>query len=259
MTHDKFERSSEKDKFEDFESDEAMVVWLDLLGTVGLSRAGLKARIDDLVAKIKEISATGPIFDDGTFVGTPNSALQYSVVGDAVLLAQKNRPQTDRAAQHGLLLRTLALSKYLFDTGVPHRGVVAIGHVYCLGDENAKIISGQAVIDAIKSERLIQSIGLFCHPSSAPFFKWNLGFGGKRKIRAISKKELGRVVSPLLYGVAGAFFGEDQLPSWKKFAEEFNPPTDKMGVLGHIKTSAKVWSTRRVVRRIDGLLKVSES
>lgn len=219
MTYDSFERSAAPDGFEDFNADDALVVWLDLLGTSNLSHEVLGARIKALIEKIKEVSATGPVFDDGAFIGTPNTALQYSVIGDAVAMTQKHRPDTPYASQLGLLVRTIQLSTFLFQQGIPHRAVVVRGSVKCIGDENAKIITGSAVVRAVHLEKRIKALGIFCHRDTKPFFEWYRNYS-KKKLDSLSMKSLGWYLSPFLPEIGAVLWGKElHFDAWKTYIE----------------------------------------
>ncbi len=53
-----------------------------------------------------EASSTGGVMNNGVLIGTPDSAIQYALVGDALILVEKDQPQTRAAARLCFLLQS---------------------------------------------------------------------------------------------------------------------------------------------------------
>jgi len=171
MTYDTYERSSADDKFEEFDADDIMVAWLDILGTRGLGHSSMVRRLDDLLQIAGQASSLGPLVGS-TLVGTPQWLFQYAVVGDALVMTQKYDPEVTHACQFGLMKGVLKVSKALFENGIPHRAAVTVGKVRCKIDNRAAIITGEAVLRAYFLESRIKTLGVYMDKSCDDFAGW---------------------------------------------------------------------------------------
>jgi hypothetical protein len=172
MVDDKYIRSAAADRFQSFESDDAMVVWLDLLGTKDLSHKGIVERVDLVMGAAGKKSSVGRLYEDGTIVGTPQWTFQYSLVGDALVMVQKDGAEVNNAHRLSLLRGAAEISSILFSHGVPHRAAVFIGSVKCSINDRAAIITGRAIVDAYILESNLKTLGIFLDISCLPFIEW---------------------------------------------------------------------------------------
>lgn len=160
-----FQRSTQASQFTDYSYDDATIAWIDILNVRNKKHAeitNVMRRVLDLAA---EATSTGPIFDDGVYVGTPNSAVQYAIVGDTVIMVEKYQPETRAAAKLALFYRASLFSKMLFAADLLHRGVIVDGPVDCFQKDHNTIVTGAGVIMAYAIESKINCSGLFIHDS----------------------------------------------------------------------------------------------
>lgn len=162
-----FQRSTQASKFTDYSYDDATIAWIDILNVRNKKHAEITAvmrRVLDLAA---EATSTGLIFEDDVYVGTPNSAVQYAIVGDTVVMVEKYQPETRDAAKLALFYRASLFSKMLFANDLLHRGVIVDGPVDCFKKDHNTIVTGAGVIMAYTIESKINCSGLFIHDSCA--------------------------------------------------------------------------------------------
>lgn len=162
-----FQRSTQASQFTDYSYDDATVAWIDILNVRSKPHSEITSimrRVLDLAA---EATSTGPIFDDGVYVGTPNSAVQYAIVGDTVIMVEKYQPETRAAAKLALIYRASLFSKMLFTNDLLHRGVIVDGPVDCFQKDHNTIITGAGIITAYNIESKINCSGVFINDSCA--------------------------------------------------------------------------------------------
>lgn len=101
-------------------------------------------------------------------VGTPQSAVQYVLVGDALLLVDKEQPETPAAATLAFIYRVSLVSRILNELGFVHRGVITRGAIYCDRIDDSSIITGAGVVRAAGLESALKSAGLFYDDTLTP-------------------------------------------------------------------------------------------
>lgn len=167
----RYERSTSPAPFDDYTLENGMVAWIDILGVRSASHQEIVSAVKKVLELAAEFSATGPIFDDGVFVGTPQSAMQFSLVGDALILVEKNLPATPAASKLALIWRVCRLSMRLFENGLLHRGVVTFGPIDCFKNEGVHVITGKGVVRAAALESTIKCSGLFFDEKCIPILE----------------------------------------------------------------------------------------
>lgn len=160
-----FQRSTETSQFLDYTYDDATIAWIDILNVRKKPHSEVTAIMRKVLDLAAEATSTGPIFEDGVYVGTPNSAVQYALVGDTVIMVEKYQPETRAAAKLAVLYRASLFSKMLFANDLLHRGVIVDGPVDCIQKDHNTIITGAGVITAYNIESNINCSGLFVHDS----------------------------------------------------------------------------------------------
>lgn len=68
-----FQRSTQASQFTDYSYDDATVAWIDILNVRNKPHAEVTATMRKVLDLAAEATSTGPIFEDGVYVGTPNS------------------------------------------------------------------------------------------------------------------------------------------------------------------------------------------
>ncbi len=121
--YDRYERSTAPAPFDVYALGDGMIAWIDILGVRSASHQQIVDAVKTVLALAAECSATGPIVG-GVMIGTPHSAMQFSLVGDALILVEKNQPNTPAAAKLALIWRVCELSAKMFEMGLLHRGAV---------------------------------------------------------------------------------------------------------------------------------------
>lgn len=169
--YDRYERSTEPAPFDDYSLEDGMIAWIDLLGVRSATHNEIVAAVKKVLELAAEFSSTGAIWEDGTMVGTPQSALQFSLVGDALILVEKNMPDTPAAPKLSLIWRICGLSEKLFENGLIHRGAVTFGQVDCFKVDGAHVITGKGVVRAVALESTIKGTGLFFDEKCIPIFQ----------------------------------------------------------------------------------------
>ena len=111
--YDKFQRSTEASVFKDYSYEDATIAWIDILNVSTKSHNEITKIMRKVLDIAAEATSTGPISTDGMYYGTPNSAVQYSIVGDTVVMVEKHLPTQRAAAKLALLYRASLLSKKL--------------------------------------------------------------------------------------------------------------------------------------------------
>jgi hypothetical protein len=169
-----FTRSHETPRFESFSRQDSFVCWIDILGVQGMNHQQIVSTIKRALLAASESSATGAIRTVGAsnypiLIGTPQAAVQYSIVGDALVLAEKEQPDTQGAATLGLIYRANLLSRFLFEEGFIHRGVITRGPVHCEKVDDANVITGKGVVDAFNLEKSLKVAGLFFDQNTLDF------------------------------------------------------------------------------------------
>lgn len=160
-SYSKFERSTDPVTFKTYDKSDAFVCWIDLLGVRGKPHADIVKAVKDVLDCATENTSTGAIWSDGTLVGTPNKRIQYSLVGDALILVKHDLPETPAAATLTFLDTVNLISSSLNEKGLLHRGVVTRGEVSCFKKDEATIITGAGVVKAANLESSLKCAGLF--------------------------------------------------------------------------------------------------
>lgn len=161
-----YTRSHEASRFETFERHDSFLCWIDLLGVQNMTHNQITTAIRRVLFSASESSATGGIISVNNnsynlLSGTPNSAMQFSLIGDALVLVEKDQPETPAAATLGFFDRINLLSRFLFEEGYLHRGVVTRGSVKCEKFEDSSVITGRGLVDAVQKEKTLKAAGLF--------------------------------------------------------------------------------------------------
>jgi hypothetical protein len=169
-----FTRSHESPKFETFDRTDSFVCWIDILGVQNMNHQEIVSTVKQALKSASESSATGGIQGVGpsnfpVLIGTPQSAMQYSIVGDAIVLAEKFQPDAPAAATLGLIYRASLLSRFLFEDGLIHRGVITRGAVHCEKFDDTSVITGRSIVDAYNLEKNLKISGLFFDEATLNF------------------------------------------------------------------------------------------
>jgi hypothetical protein len=126
--------------------------------------------VDQALHCAQEASSTGPLFS-GQLVGTPNSLIQFSLAGDALVLAEADMKPNRIAAKVAFFRTVNHLSLLLNTKGLLHRGVITTGDVKCLVFEGSSIITGKGVVYAAQLESSLKTAGLFYDESWVQFIQ----------------------------------------------------------------------------------------
>lgn len=161
LSYKKFIRSKEPHTFQEFEKPDVAICWIDLLGVSEFNHEQITLAVQAALESGVEGSCTGPIFEDGILVGNPNSATQFCLVGDALLVVEKDQPETPAAAKLSFFYRVNLLSRLLNERGLLHRGVITTGPIKCFRFEGSSLITGFGVLKAAGLERKLKVAGLF--------------------------------------------------------------------------------------------------
>lgn len=135
----------------------------------------IKSVVKNALEIAAECSSVGPIISLGghpqcdVLVGTPQSAAQYTLVGDALLMVEKDMPETPAAATLGFIDRVCLASRVLNELGYPHKGVITRGSVYCDRIDDTSVITGTGVVQAYQLESKLNTAGLFYDSTLDPF------------------------------------------------------------------------------------------
>lgn len=156
-----YNRSSAPGPFQTYSLTDCSICWIDLLGVRSLNHQQIISAVTTALNSASEASCTGPIDANGNLIGTPNSAIQFSLVGDALILTEKNRPNTIAASKLAFFYRVNILSRLLHERGFVHRGVITSGEVDCFEFEGSTVITGKGVVNAANLESNLKTAGLF--------------------------------------------------------------------------------------------------
>lgn len=179
--YDRFFRSGTSPSFDRFNRDDAFIAWIDLLGVRNMNHAQIISAVKQALEVAAECSSTGPILNLGgtppekVMVGTPQSAVQYVLVGDALLLVDKELPETPNAATLAFIYRVCFVSRILHELGYVHRGVITRGAVYCDRIDDSTILTGAGVVKAAGLEANLKVAGLFYDDTLTPFINQRAG------------------------------------------------------------------------------------
>ncbi len=175
LDYDHFFRSATSPSFDRFNRTEAFIAWIDLLGVRQMNHQQIITAVKQVLEAAAECSSTGPITNLGgpppakVLVGTPQSAVQYVLVGDALLLVDKEQPETPAAATLAFIYRASLVSRILNEHGYVHRGVITRGAIFCDRIDDSSIITGAGVVKAAGLESSLKSAGLFYDDTLSPF------------------------------------------------------------------------------------------
>lgn len=186
--YDSYERSTAAAPFDSYSLNDGMIAWIDLLGVRSATHQQIVTAVKKLLELAAECSANGPIVG-GVMVGTPQSVLQFSLVGDALILVEKNQPSTPAASKLALIWRVCELSSKLFENGLVHRGAVTFGSVDCFTVDGANVITGKGVVRAVGLESSIKCTGLFFDEKCIPILQQRQG-QLSRQATVVLKKDL---------------------------------------------------------------------
>lgn len=169
LGYKKFVRSTAPNKFEEFDKESVAIGWIDLLGVRGFNHSQIVDAIDIALQSGSEGSCTGGVDEYGTLFGDPNNASQFCLVGDALLVVEKDHPKTPAAAKLAFYYRINILSRLLNERGLIHRGVLTSGPIKCFKFEGSSLITGEGVLKAAKLEKHLKIAGLFYDESVVNF------------------------------------------------------------------------------------------
>lgn len=93
-----FQRSNVPATFDEYDKPSIFICWMDLLGVRSMEHSQITNAVDGALLAASEASSTGAIWSDGVLVGTPDSAIQYCLIGDALVLVEKDMPNVRAAA-----------------------------------------------------------------------------------------------------------------------------------------------------------------
>jgi hypothetical protein len=243
-SYNQYQRSAADARFEDYTLEDGMIAWIDLLGVRSASHQEIVQAVRQVLLVAAEFSATGPIVG-GTMHGTPQSALQYALVGDALILVEKNQPNTPAASKLALIWRVSELSARLFDLGYVHRGAITFGPVECFKDDGVNVITGKGVVRAAGLEASIKCTGLFFDEKCLPILETRQKQLAKQA-KVFFKKEFSKCFwffsARCMSGVLVASDGG--LDSW-------------MSALGRAKSHKYISRSNKLVKVICKVLKLS--
>ena len=170
LSYTTFTRSTATAPFDQYDMPDIAICWIDLLGVRSMTHQQITQAVDCALLAAAESSSTGPIVNN-VLVGTPNEATQYCLVGDALVLTERNHPRTPAAATLAFVYRVNILSRLLNERGLLHRGVITTGEVKCLKFEDSCIITGRGVVQAANLEGNLKTAGLFYDNTIIPFIQ----------------------------------------------------------------------------------------
>lgn len=175
LHYKRFFRSATAPSFESFDKNDTILAWIDILGVQRMNHQTIKSVVKDALEVAAECSSVGPIVSLGgppncdVLIGTPQSVAQYTLVGDALLLVEKDSPETQAAATLGFIDRVCLASRILNELGYPHKGIITRGSVYCDRIDDTSLITGSGVVKAYHLESNLNAAGLFYDESLEPF------------------------------------------------------------------------------------------
>jgi len=156
-----YTRSNQPSPFKEYDKSDSSICWIDMLGMRGLNHTQILTAVYTALISASEASCVGSIDSNGKLFGTPNSAIQFSLVGDALVLTEKDLPEARAAAKLAFFYRVNILSRLLHERGYVHRGVITTGGIKCFEFEGSTIITGEGVVKAVKLESKLKTAGLF--------------------------------------------------------------------------------------------------
>lgn len=222
-SYTQFQRSNDPAPFDDYKLDDGMIAWIDILGVRSATHSQIISAVRTALDLAAECSATGPIIN-GTLIGTPQSALQFSLVGDALVLVEKHLPNTPAASKLALVWRICELSSKLFQNDLVHRGAVTFGPVECFKSEGVHVITGKGVVRAVALESSIKCTGLFFDEKCVPILEQRQR-QLSRQAKVIFKKQLPKCFwffsAPNLAGVLLA--SQEGNESWMRALNQAKP------------------------------------
>lgn len=172
LGYTRFLRSTTPAPFQQYNKADVGICWIDLLGVRQMNHQQITNAVDVALDCAAQASCTGPIDGNGVLIGTPDSAIQYSLVGDALILIEKDQPQVRAAVMLAFFYRVNILSRLLAERGLLHRGVITMGEVKCFKFEGSSIITGQGVVRAATLEANLKIAGLFYDETWVRFIQW---------------------------------------------------------------------------------------
>lgn len=165
LSYTTFQRTGNSNRFTPFQRTNAFVAWIDLVGVRRMNHQQIVTAVRNALDAAAESSANGMLYPqpagNGIMLGTPQSAIQYSLVGDALVVVDKDQPDTPAAAAMAFLYRISVLSMLLHRFGYLHKGAVTTGDVSCDSIDDIIVITGAGVVKAYGLESGIKTVGLF--------------------------------------------------------------------------------------------------
>lgn len=156
--------------------DSGVVSWIDILGVRSKPDNELQLILSD-AAKYAAIASGHAISLNGQPpIASAHTLCQFALVGDALLLVQKDSEGDEdiRCHQIGVVWNALLLSRFLFEKGYPHRGVIHKGSFFTDINAAGSIISGRAPIEAFQLEQEIKAIGLYATEEMQDLVSWSM-------------------------------------------------------------------------------------
>lgn len=171
LGYSNYVRSITPGNFDTYDKPDISVCWMDLLGVRGMSHAQIVSVVTKALDLAAEATCTGPIHANGNLIGTPNNAAQFAIVGDALVLTEKDNSQVRQAMKLAFFYRVNILSRLLNEANLIHRGVVSTGDVKCFVHEGSSIITGAGVVKAAELEKNLKTAGLFYDDTWSQFIQ----------------------------------------------------------------------------------------
>lgn len=161
LPYQQYIRSVTPGTFDVFDNPDFSVCWIDLLGVRSMPHTQIVSTVSTALDLATQATSTGPVDQNGNLIGTPNNAGQFAIIGDALVLTEKDQPTVRAAAKLSFFYRVNILSRLLNERGLIHRGVITTGEVKCFQHEGSSIITGAGVVRAAELEKKLQTAGLF--------------------------------------------------------------------------------------------------
>lgn len=239
LGYKKFVRSTEASDFQEFDKPSVAIAWIDLLGVRQFNHTQIINAVETALYSATEGTSIGPIFEDGTLVGKPLS--QFCLVGDALLIAERDQPETQAAAKLAFYYRVNLLSRLLNERGLIHRGVLTSGPVKCFKFEGSSLITGEGVLIAAKLEKTLKVAGLFYDDSVVNFLGSRAPQMNRQSLYVPFSTLPGFDSAQFAPGLAGACFSQfEGWEHWKQIVSGGDQTNDKVinaaSLIGQIQT-----------------------
>ncbi|MBL7670767.1 MAG: hypothetical protein JNM39_09790 [Bdellovibrionaceae bacterium] len=240
LGYKKFVRSTAPNEFQEFDKPNVAIGWIDLLGVRDFNHDQIVNAVEVALQSGVEGSCTGPVDQNGILYGKPNTATQFCLVGDALLVVEKDQPKTQAAAKLAFYYRMNLLSRFLNERGLIHRGVLTSGPIKCFAFEGTSLITGGGVLKAAMLEKTLKVAGLFYDESVVSFLGSRAPQMTRQSVYVPFSTLTNFNSTALAPGLAGACFS--QFEGWEYW---------KQIIAGGDQTSDKVINASNVIRQIQ--------